>query len=470
MKAKFNTYLLAVVAMVLFALSSCRKENKADFAPKSADLSSKSMENPEPVTAATFKVVGYMPSWEGDVNTVQYSKLTHINYAFLIPNTNGSLQALDNTPKFQSLVTTAHNNGVKVIISVGGGGGGDAFHTIVASSGTRTAFVNNMVSFCNQYNCDGVDVDWEFPSAGTEANNFLTLMQQLATAMHNNGRVCTIAVISTGATYITSGMFTALDWLNIMDYDDNNFQHSTYQSAVDCLNYWSGRGLAVEKTILGVPFYARDNRFDYSTLNYNDVLAAGGSPNSDTFQTYGYNGIPTITAKTNLAFTNGIGGMMIWELAGDATGANSLLSAIHNVIVAHAGGGTNPGTPPIGQTITLKGFNNQYVSGENGTQAMNCNRPTAQAWEQFLVVDGGGGKIELKSQGKFVSSENGTQAITCNRATAGDWEKFDWITTTDGKITLRGNNGKFISSENGTQPMTCNRATASGWEAFGVNQ
>jgi len=468
MKSKFNSYLLMAIAAVLFVLSSCRKENKADYAPKAVDLSSKNTEAALPVTAATFKVIGYMPSWEGDVNTVQYSKLTHINYAFLIPNTDGSLQALDNTPKFTSLVATAHNNGVKVMISVGGGGGGDAFHTIVASSGTRTAFVNNMVSFVNQYNADGVDVDWEFPSAGAEANNFLLMMQQLATAMHNNGKLCTIAVISTGATYITSGMFTALDWLNIMDYDDNNFQHSTYQSAVDCLNYWAGRGLPVEKTILGVPFYGRDNRYDYATVNYNVILSQGGSPNSDTFQTIGYNGIPTITSKTNLAFTNGIGGMMIWELAGDATGANSLLSAIHNVIIAHSGGG---GTgAPIGQNITLKGFNNMYVSGENGTQAMNCNRPTAQAWETFTVVDAGGGKIALRSQGKYVSSENGAQAITCNRATFSDWEKFDWIPTTDGKITLRGNNGKFISSENGTQPMTCNRTTASGWEAFGVNQ
>ncbi|HTD99669.1 MAG TPA: family 16 glycosylhydrolase [Mucilaginibacter sp.] len=130
----------------------------------------------------------------------------------------------------------------------------------------------------------------------------------------------------------------------------------------------------------------------------------------------------------------------------------------------------NTSGPPIGQTITLKGFNNQYVSGENGTQAMTCNRPTASAWEQFLIVDAGNGKVELKSQGKFVSSENGTQAITCNRATAGAWEQFTWGTNADGTITLQGSNGKFVSSENGTMPMTCNRATASGWEAFKVNQ
>jgi len=145
--------------------------------------------------------------------------------------------------------------------------------------------------------------------------------------------------------------------------------------------------------------------------------------------------------------------------------ASMLVDYVHVYTASGTGGGA-----PIGQTITLKGFNNQYVSGENGTQPMNCNRPTAQAWEQFLVVDGGGGKIELQSMGKFVSSENGMQAITCNRATAGDWEKFTWGTNADGTITLQGNNGKFISSENGTQPMTCNRATASGWEAFKVNQ
>ncbi|MFB6454068.1 family 16 glycosylhydrolase [Chitinophaga sp. Hz27] len=123
---------------------------------------------------------------------------------------------------------------------------------------------------------------------------------------------------------------------------------------------------------------------------------------------------------------------------------------------------------PIGQTLTFKGFNNAFVSGENGTQAMTCNRATAQAWEQFTVVDAGGGKVALQSMGKYVSSENGVNPITCNRTTIGDWEKFDWIVNADGTISLRGNNGKYVSCENGTQAMTCNRATISGWEAFHI--
>jgi beta-glucanase (GH16 family) len=125
---------------------------------------------------------------------------------------------------------------------------------------------------------------------------------------------------------------------------------------------------------------------------------------------------------------------------------------------------------PIGQTITLKGSNGLYVSGEDGTQAMNCNRPTAQAWEQFLVVDAGNGKVALQSMGQYVSSENGVNPITCNRPAFAGWEVFTWVNNADGTISLQGSNGDFVSSENGAQPMTCNRPTAQGWESFRVNQ
>jgi len=126
--------------------------------------------------------------------------------------------------------------------------------------------------------------------------------------------------------------------------------------------------------------------------------------------------------------------------------------------------------PPIGQTITLKGSNNMYVSGENGTQAMTCSRPTAQAWEQFLVVDAGNGKVALQSMSKYVSSENGVNSITCNRPSFSGWESFNWISNADGTISLQGNNGQYVSSENGVQAMTCNRPTIGGWEEFRVNQ
>lgn len=125
-----------------------------------------------------------------------------------------------------------------------------------------------------------------------------------------------------------------------------------------------------------------------------------------------------------------------------------------------------PSVIPIGQVITLRGNNGSYVSGENGTQAMTCNRAAPQTWEQFSVWDAGNGKVNLRSMGKYVSSENGTKAMNCNRATAASYEAFDWITNADGTISLRGNNGMYVSSENGEQPMNCNRPTIDGWEKF----
>ncbi|HEY9044786.1 MAG TPA: glycosyl hydrolase family 8 [Ohtaekwangia sp.] len=121
---------------------------------------------------------------------------------------------------------------------------------------------------------------------------------------------------------------------------------------------------------------------------------------------------------------------------------------------------------PIGQTVWLRGVNNQYVSSKNGEGPMWCNATAIQNWNQFLVVDAGGGKVALQNVGKYISSENGEQAITCNRPAVQDWEKFDWITNSDGTISLRGNNTFYISSENGAQAMTCTRPAIDAWEKF----
>jgi chitinase len=416
-------------------------------------------------SAQQFKVIGYLPTWGGSVSNVQFDKLTHINYAFLIPTGTGGYNPIEDPGKLQALVTAAHAKGVKVIISVGGGGGDVGFRTTAVNATYRAAFVTNMTNFCNQYNLDGVDLDWEYPNAGAQAQGFVTLMQQLATAFHAQGKLVTAAVIGDyGDDSFLSTLFPIADFLNIMAYDDNDFQHSTYALAVQCMNYWLGRGLPKEKAILGVPFYAHP---DY--VAYNTLLSMGADPYADVFNNkYGYNGITTIKAKTNLAYNVG-GGIMMWELSNDeGTGANSLVSAIHEVVVQRSGDTTtNPATAPIGKTIWLKGFNNLYVSSENGdTAGMNCNRATVQGWEQFTVVDAGSGKIALMNNGKYVSSENGTKNITCNRTSIQGWEVFDWVPVGNGQVFLRGNNGLYISSENGTKAMTCNRVTPSGWEAF----
>ncbi|WP_276481426.1 glycosyl hydrolase family 18 protein [Paraflavitalea pollutisoli] len=333
------------------------------------------------VSSAQFRVVGYMPSWAGSVNSIQYSKLTHINYAFLLPTSTGGLQAIENPSKLQSLVTLAHNNGKKVLIAVGGWNNGNdgAFESLAANAGYRNAFVTNMINFVNQYNLDGIDIDWEYPDAGASANNYATLMQQLSTEMHNRGKLLTAAVVAINGGSILSSVFNMVDFLNLMAYDANSYDHSTYSYAQQSINYWKGRGLPASKVVLGVPFYGRPTWESFAAL-----VARGASPNADIFSGVGYNGIPTIKSKTNLAFDQG-NGIMIWELSQDATGGNSLLSAIHEVVLQRTGSG--------GSSITIQAESYNSMSGvqvETCTDAgggQNVGYIDATDWMAFYNIN-----------------------------------------------------------------------------------
>jgi hypothetical protein len=122
---------------------------------------------------------------------------------------------------------------------------------------------------------------------------------------------------------------------------------------------------------------------------------------------------------------------------------------------------------PIGQVIWIRGSNSQYVSSENGTNPMMCNRPSVGGWEQFSVVDAGNGRIALRgTNNMFVSSENGTRTMQCNRPSIGGWEQFTWVVNANGTISLRGTNNLYVSSMDGASAMMCDRPSIQGWEQF----
>jgi len=123
---------------------------------------------------------------------------------------------------------------------------------------------------------------------------------------------------------------------------------------------------------------------------------------------------------------------------------------------------------PIGKVIALKGFNNLFVSSENGASPLTCNKNQIGDWEKFEVVDAGGGKIALKNEGKFLSSENGNSPMICNRTSIGDWEKFDWLENADGTVSLKGSSWFNMSLESENGPITCNKSILGVKEKFTV--
>ena len=290
------------------------------------------------------KVIAYLANWI-DLNTyasqIDYAKLTHINIAFENPGAAGDLSfnSGDN-----AVIQKAHANKVKVFVSIGGGSvSEDAnarnLYFNLISDANRAGFVNKLAAYLQVHNFDGLDVDLEGPAINADYGKFIA---DLSNKLKPLGKGLSAAVSQGyGGADVPSYTFSYFDWVNIMAYDatgpwdpSNPGQHSSYDFARSNVDYWVGRGLAKSKAVLGLPFYGYGFGFDAGEWAYSAILAKfPGAENLDQVgNTIWYNGMPTIKAKVNYAVDQQLGGVMMWELSQDVSGAKSLLGAIDTVL------------------------------------------------------------------------------------------------------------------------------------------
>jgi glycosyl hydrolase family 16 len=134
---------------------------------------------------------------------------------------------------------------------------------------------------------------------------------------------------------------------------------------------------------------------------------------------------------------------------------------------------------PVGQTIWIRASaTGLFVSADQnrGTWApLVADRSTTSAWEQFQVVDAGGGFIAFRAVGTglFVSADQnrGTWApLVADRAAIGTWEQFTWSDIAGGAFTLRGRaTNRFVSADLARAsfaPLVSDRTVANTWEQF----
>ena len=278
-----------------------------------------------------FRIIGYAADWEGSLNPAQLQHLTHINYAFLLPNADGSLKEIANPWILEDAVQQAHDKNVQVLISIGGWGTDKEFEALAASVESRRRFVDAVIEFVEQYDLDGADVDWEYPEANSPStDNFTMLMMELREQLPP-GKLLTAAVaVGENADGVKAEVFDRVDFLNVMAYDGPGQNHSSYEFAEEALNYWQRRGLPQDKTVLGVPFYSRPGEVQYRNLVAANPAAAQADAIDYNGATTYYNGVPTMQKKTQLA-KRLASGIMIWTIAADTLDETSLLNAINQV-------------------------------------------------------------------------------------------------------------------------------------------
>jgi chitinase len=300
-----------------------------------------------------YYVVGYFPSYRNpaEVPDVKFRMTNVVNYAFFSVAPNGLL-TVSSPSTLSAVITKARANNAKVFVSIndGSGDGKSNFKTMAATPAGRNNFVKDVMAKVRQYNFDGVDIDWEFPTTtdGTDGT-FTLLMNELADSLHRDARYYLSAAITAGKyaggirDAIRNELFSFVDFFNIMAYDDFSASapyrhHSDYTLAQTCLNYWlNTRSMPASKCVLGLPAYGRPSGITQTgtVLTYKTILAQGGNPLSDsatvtaggfTDYTIYYNGQYTVKRKAKLAkdIANGV---MMWEKWQDAIDDKSLLKA-----------------------------------------------------------------------------------------------------------------------------------------------
>lgn len=290
-------------------------------------------------TTPNKRVVVYIPYWSFDyarTNTLDLDKVSHVNLAFVNPDSNGDFSFPDvSTTAIHSLVDEAHNKGVKVLMSIGGAGATEKYDEWVKPVYVQ-GFVNKMLNCMFEYQLDGIDVDLEGERITADYNGFI---EAIYNTLPDKDMLLTAAVQMYTGGRISTTALTYFDFINPMAYDltgpwNPGGQHSSYEFAVDNLNYWvNTRGVTASKVCLGVPFYGYNfNVGDGEYISYRDIIKDNPEDlwkQDQTGKTY-YNGSTTIAAKTELA--QNYGGIMVWEISQDAEAPYSLLDVIDSTM------------------------------------------------------------------------------------------------------------------------------------------
>ncbi|HPW17449.1 MAG TPA: glycosyl hydrolase family 18 protein [Candidatus Aminicenantes bacterium] len=235
-----------------------------------------------PAKGKTYRNIGYVFQRGTDIEKLDVTKVTHINYSFGLIHNNEYLEVNPATgkpfgtppnpdvrtpePVPDGLLHTiylpekvasdlsrldilrAKNPRLKVLLSVGGFDC-RGFSDAAADAESRKAFAASCRETVDRYRLDGIDLDWEFPViAGwgsikgrpEDRENFTLLLREVRAAV-GPGKLLTVAG-SGNLEFVNrwtefAAVVELLDFINIMTYD---FQYGTsyYGSSLYASTAW----------------------------------------------------------------------------------------------------------------------------------------------------------------------------------------------------------------------------------------
>ena len=275
------------------------------------------------------RVIGYLPNYSGSYSSwaakLDFTKMTHLNLAFALSNTQNGWDMGASDQEVAALVTKAHAAGVKVLASLGGGGGDQSVLKQYNNASNLEPLVNNLDAFLDKLALDGADIDIESPE--NLGGPYSAFVQKVVDKLHPKGKLVTAAVAQYLQDNMSDTTLKSFDFVNIMVY-------TTLKDSTDALNwYHDTKGVGITKLVIGAGFFGTSN--PYKEWAYKDILATDANAwSKDVTSVQGntvhYTGEATMKQIANLS--KGWGGIMFWDWTEDAPAPHSLWQVIQSTM------------------------------------------------------------------------------------------------------------------------------------------
>ena len=322
----------------------------------------------------------------GKPKNIDFSLYTHLCHAFVVANKDGTLISRDNVPD-RKLVRDAHGAGVRVLISLGGWGWDENFQAMSMDQSAEDRYVNAVMSIVDEYDYDGIDLDWEYPDSNIDivgferlSRRFRKLLDELG-SRENRSMELTMAAAAHPKTlqWLSKDfLLETMDWVNVMTYDyvggwadfaghhaplfiSTKMPTNNVLSSEMTMRYLvEERGIPANRLALGIPLYGRvfavatpyastvgASKPSKATFNFRVIRQLQNEQGwtriwddetknpwliaPDKSEIVCYDDAQSVSLKTDWATKQGFRGVFFWQIAADRMpdGTNPMQKAAH---------------------------------------------------------------------------------------------------------------------------------------------
>ncbi|ONI38558.1 chitinase [Candidatus Epulonipiscium fishelsonii] len=307
----------------------------------------------------------------GDPSNVDAILLDFAIYAFALIKPTGEFEVYSKRHLQQLSDLRFANPNLKILLAVGGWAA-EGFSDAALTPSSRFDFAREAQKWVNEYNLDGIDLDWEYPGSSVsgiksrpqDTENFTFLLDSLRQVLGPN-KIITVAG-SGSREYISkvqiSKIAEFINYFNIMSYDftagetgagavkhqSNLFESNLSLRGISTNAYVTNlinAGMPPEKLLMGVPFYGR--RGATSTKTYDEIRGFYLNKNGYAVKwddqakspyiidangnfAFSFDNELSIYFKGQYIFDKCLGGMFSWQSNFD--NSNLLSSAMYNAV------------------------------------------------------------------------------------------------------------------------------------------